>query len=222
MIINNGYFKNEIYIPHAKPEITDDVTTVASDMLDFIEAYSRDCLVKCLGFALFKEFSGQLDPVEANGLKSGADQKWDDLLNGKEYTNTDGKLTEWRGLRYQNNPDGLYDKSLIAEYVYFHYEKDQDDNRVGVGNVKENAKNATMVSKNPKVTAAWRRFFKQTQDNFMDPTFVVKPYGYGIDYYKHGGEKTLYGFINDMNALNPETYKDFDPKIWSNKNQFGI
>ena len=43
MIIDNTYFIDEIYISHAKPSITDDVTQVENDIMNFIDEYSRDC-----------------------------------------------------------------------------------------------------------------------------------------------------------------------------------
>ena len=36
MITKNTYYKNNVYIPHAKPSITSDVTTVSAELEDFI------------------------------------------------------------------------------------------------------------------------------------------------------------------------------------------
>ena len=55
-IVNNTYFKNEIYIAHAKPGIADAVTEVESKVNDFINEYEQDCLIKSLGVLLANEF----------------------------------------------------------------------------------------------------------------------------------------------------------------------
>jgi hypothetical protein len=227
MIIDNTYFKGEIYIPHAKPGITDNVTEIENDILFFIDDYSRQCLVESLGYKLFKEFSAELDSNEANGLKPAADQKWDDLLNGKEYTDTNGVLRNWRGIRYENIKDGGYDRSFLANYVYYFYEKDQNSTRADVGDVKESAKNAMVVSRIPKVNRAWRQFVEQVQGKRVIPTIVTKDYGYssmtGIDWYgADGQEVSMYRFIRDTNLETPDTYEDFLPKKWIQTNELGI
>ena len=226
MIIDNGYFIDEIFIPHAKPSITDDVTAISADMTSFIENYSEEALVKCLGYALFKEFSSELDINAPNGLKVTAATKWNDLLNGKEYTDTSGKLVYWKGIRYKTGE--VYNKSFLADYTYYKYEKSEDDDRTSVGNVKQQAKNADVVSKTPKVVAAWRRFVKAVQGEKPLPTAVVKNFcgrewiG-GIDWYGNQDEYvSLYKFINDSNKLVPDTYANFRPFYFGNINNFGI
>lgn len=226
MIIDNGYFIDEIFIPHAKPSITDDVVAISANMTSFIETYSREALIKCLGYALFKEFSSELDPNAPNGLKATADIKWNELLNGKEYTDPDGNLVYWKGIRHKTG--NVYNKSFLADYTYFFYEKSEDDDRTGTGNVKQQTKNAVVVSKAPKVIAAWRRFVKDVQGEQVIPTFVHKNFcgqewiG-GVDWYGQGShEVSLYKFINDSNKLVPDTYAKFFPFYFTNINQFGI
>lgn len=227
MIINNGYFIDEIFIPHAKPSITDDVTAIDASLTNFIDTYSREALIKCLGYALFKEFSAQLDPNAPNGLIGGAAAKWDELLNGKEYTDANGKLVYWKGIRQKTA--GTYNKSFLADYTYYFYEKSEDDDRTGVGNVKQQAKNADVVSKTPKVIAAWRRFVKDVQGENRIPGVIVKTYkdngycGVGVDWYGQANQEvSLYQFINHSNTVDPLTYKDFTPFYFTNANQFGI
>lgn len=226
MIIDNGYFIDEIFIPHAKPSITDDVTAISADITSFIETYSREALIKCLGYALFKEFSAQLDPNAPNGLISGADAKWNDLLNGKEYTDPAGNLVYWKGIRHKTG--NTYNKSFLADYTYFFYEKSEDDDRTGVGNVKQQAKNADVVSKAPKVIAAWRRFVRDVQGESCVPSLIRHEFLgvrtiYGIDWFgQNSHEVSLYKFINDSNTETPDTYAKFFPFYFTNINQFGI
>jgi len=227
MIIDNAYFIDEIFIPHAKPSVTDSVTDVSQDIVSFIEVYSQEALLKCLGYALFKEFSANLDATKPNGLITSADAKWDRLLNGTEYVDPSGKTVYWKGIRFKSA--GTYNKSFLADYTYYFYEKSDDEDRVGVGNVKQQSKNAVVVSKTPKVVAAWRRFVKAVQGESVQPGITYKGYqryhggiSVGIDYYGQNQEVSLYKFIKDTNATTANTYQSFDPHYFRTINQFGI
>ena len=79
MIIDNTYFKGDIYIPNAKPGITSNVTEVDGEVKDFIYEYAEECLFDCLG-PLFIEFKTKLDSSKENGLIENAEEKWDHLL----------------------------------------------------------------------------------------------------------------------------------------------
>lgn len=225
MIIDNTYFVDEIFLPHAKPSVTDDITAVSNDITSFINTYSEECLNKCLGFALFKEFSSQLDKEQTNGLKTTADDKWNKLLNGTEYTLSDGELVHWKGIRSKTGD--TYNKSFLADYVYYFYEKNDDDDRVGIGNVKQVGKNAVSVSKTPKVISAWRRFFNAVQGGSVFPSIYTMQSnrgvcGLGIDWMQQNQEITLYKFITDTNETTPGTYDKFKPFAFTNANQFDL
>lgn len=220
MILKNEYFIDEIFIPHAKASITDDVTAVGNDILAFIEVYEEEALVKCLGYQLYKEFVNNIDISKSTLIKEDSDLKWDKLLNGTEYTNQSGELVFWKGIRWKSRD--TYNKSFLADYVYYNYEKSNDDDRVGIGNVKQEGNNSTVVSKTPKVIAAWRRFFAAVQGGGIEPSFVQNKHGVGIDWYGSNNQKTLYGFINDMNNISANTYPNFKPHSFYNANQFGI
>jgi len=86
MIIDNTYFIDEIYLPNAKPGITNSIKSVDANLVRLINERTRECLIKCLGFALFSEFAAVLDNTSPDGLLPATAQKWDDLLNGVSYT----------------------------------------------------------------------------------------------------------------------------------------
>jgi len=224
MIINNTYFKADIYLPHAKPNASDGVVEVENEVLDFINEYARDCLFKSLGSVLFYEFIAELDPLQTNGLKVGSVAKWNDLLNGKSYTDSQGNAVVWRGIRYKSI-DSLDDpdRSFLANYVYFHYESNDFITRSDAGTQREQARNAEMVMPTQKVVKAWRKFIKQVQGSVITPKTHVERYGFAVDYYGGGDEEvSLYRFINDSNDLVEDTYEGFNPKSWEDINQFGI
>lgn len=225
MIINNTYFKGELYIPHAKPSITDDVTAVEGDILSFIEEYSRDCLIQCLGIQLFTELDNILDSDQPNGIDLAADDKWDALLNGTSYIDpATGNTVTWRGIRYKTNPIGEYDKSFLANYVYFYYEKHDHITRSDVGNVEENAKNAWNVKPTEKVVHAWSKFVDSVQGKIpRTKTEFHKGMPY-VDYLSSSDhwDISLYKFIDDSNKIQKNTYADFRGRMWGRINSFGL
>jgi len=103
MIIDNTYFIDEIYLPNAKPGITNSIKSVDANLVRLINERTRECLIKCLGFALFSEFVAVLDNTSPDGLLPATAQKWDDLLNGVSYTDPSGNNVVWRGIRQATN-----------------------------------------------------------------------------------------------------------------------
>lgn len=227
-IINNTYFTGEIYLPHAKPGISNPVKDVESKLKNFIEEYVSECLMESLGSLLYYEFEDQLDSTKANGLKAGADAKWNDLLNGKEYINANGDDVVWKGIRWKTSSSGAYNRSFLAYYVYFYYESNDAITRAGAGNMKVRAANAVMDLSHSKSVKAWRKFIKLVQGTSSENPYFVKdgPFGgIGVDYYMQNNnlrDINLYQFINDMNELAEDTYADFTPKCWGNINQLGL
>jgi hypothetical protein len=224
MITNRTYYKNNLYIPHAKPSATADVTTVSAELDSFIEKYERECLIKCLGFQLATALLGELDSTKANGLKDSADAKWDELLNGKSYTDGNGDAVVWRGIRFKEfDTDSNPSRSFLANYVFCNYEQNHDVFRVAVGSVKPKAANAFTVSNAPRVTQAWREMVEMIHGKEWKGQVIVKNIGWGVDYYYDNSEVSLHKFIRDMNDATTDYYPDFKPGYFNPmKNQFGI
>ncbi len=222
-IINNTYFIGEIYLPHAKPSITDGITGVDANVLEFIAEYAEECLIKSLGDNLAPLLFAELDPTETNALKVGADVKWDDLVNGDVYPDPiTGKDVNWKGIRYKNISTGVYNRSFLANYVYFFFEQSDFITRSNTGNVLIESENSSRLDPNIKVVKAWRKFVNQVQGEIDNAAIIVKDYGYGIDWFSGGSNVSMYKFINDINETTPDTYPDFNPKTWERINQFGI
>lgn len=233
MIVRNTYFKNDIYLPHAKVSATDAVKGVESKLDDYIDQYEQDCLFKCFGSRLYTEFIATLDSTEPTFIKTGSDAKWGFLLNGKSYTNSNGDNVIWKGIRQKTISLGVtedadsYDKSFLADYIYFHYESNAHVTRSNAGNVKSKSANAVTVAPTQKVVKAWRKFVELVQGSTTSPYFykesTISLGGLGVDYYQgNGTEVSLYQFIADQNDLVEDTYADFEPKLWGNINQLGM
>ena len=223
MIIDNTYFIGEIYEPHAKPSVTDGITGVDTNMLEFISEYAEDCLVKSLGYDLAALLIAELDPIQSNGLKVTADVKWDDLVNGDIYPDpATGDNVEWKGIRYKNISTGAYNRSFLANYVYFFFEQYDFITKSNTGNVLIESENSSRLDPNIKVVKAWRKFVDVVQGEIDNDAIVVKDYGYGVDWFSGGSKVSLYKFINDINTTTPDTYPDFNPKTWKRINQLGL
>ena len=225
MIIDNTYFKGDIFIHSAKPSITSDSSDIASELVEFIDLYSKDCLRKCLGISLFNEFKAVLDPDSDTGLIENPANKWVELLNGvEEYTDARGKKKFFKGIRYKTSDkeDAEYNKSFLANYVYYFYEEADFIKNTGVGNIKPKAKSAEVVTPRFKVISSWRKFIKDVQGSQQNKEVIHRRFGFGIDHYNNSQESCLYTFIKDMNEIDPDNYKDFEPFIWRNANQFDI
>lgn len=223
MIIDNTYFVGKRYIPHAKPSITDNVTAIAADIKDFIHDYEVECLTKCLGYSLARDFISKLDSTKPNGLIDGADEKWDSLLNGKEYTTPNGDLVKWEGIRQKSPPTNpTYNRSFLTDYVYFWYEKKDHQIRSGSGTQVNRSKNAETILPTDAVTKAMRDFINTVQGRDISPAVIETRFGIGVDWFQGGQPITLYKFINDSNTLTVDTYPNFNPKKWNMPNVFGI
>lgn len=224
-IINKEYFKGEIYIAHAIESVSNNVTGVALDILTFIDKYERDCLIKSLGTVLYLEFFNELDDTALDGLLPGANQKWDDLMNGKTYVNPNGDTVNWRGIRYESvNASGNYDMSFLADYTYFYYQQSQQVS-VGANGFQHNkSKNSEPANPTPKVVAAWQSFLSIVQGvSASSPEVIYGQYGIGIDWKSEGDtDITLKQFIEDSNELIADTYADYNPTCFNEMNEFGL
>lgn len=227
MIIDNTYFKNDIYVPKAKPSIVNDLSALSTDLVSFINEKEAECLIRCLGLPLYLLLLEEIDVSAATKLKPTADPKWNDLLNGvQSYTDPSGNEVNWRGIRYRSSmmQTGQYDKSFIAYYVYWFYEEDEDTTEYIGGHQKNDAKNAETVSSRPKVVKAWNNFVDLVQGKSDSKTIYFKNIGLGVDYYgNNSNEQTsLYKFITDYNELYGDIYPNFKPEKFLRKNNFDI
>ena len=128
-------------------------------------------------------------------IKESADQKWKDLLTGKEYQ-LNGKNYFWRGLIFE---EAGVKKSLIAYYV-FHNCIARGNNNAGIQKEKLAQEMETI-----------KRLYVQSWNDFVDMTVIG-----------NNGLVSLYQFINDMNSITPGTYDNFNPTAFKKMNILSI
>lgn len=105
-----------------------------TDVESFITTYETEYLKKALGYDLWKAFT----------TGNQTDQRWVDLLEGKEFTCGDETM-KWPG--FENSP--------IQNYVFYQYMENDAFNTTLIGGAAPAATNATRVSSEPKMIDAW-------------------------------------------------------------------
>ena len=197
MITSFPYYKADILIKDIQDTAPNSSQTGSGSVLDhFIDKCEHDVLIKCLGYALYKEFQSNLELKEGNityTIKDDADQKWKDLFTGKEYTK-DGVPVCWRGIIFKS---GDLNRSFIANYVFCEYRKSEYYDPREVDN-----KTVRMTPEQEYISS-----YNQFQE------LVVEG---------NNGEVSLYQFIRDMNELDANTYSNFSPTDIEKINLFSI
>ena len=232
MITKNSYFKGELYIPEAKPSISDEVGGEKDAFNFMVEKFEEDCLVKCLGISLFKEFVENIDTEETTLIKAGSDEKWDKLMNGHDYQ-LNNKDYFWKGIRFKTPLiSNEYNRSFLANYIYFFYNSNKHTMTSSTGEKELVTENANNVTPTVKVVKAWNEFVKLVQGKYQHHAYGYGYLGYnnhvvnnhgmlGVDHYSGEEYKTLYEYIRDMNKSSV-VYDNFKPKTWETMNVFNI
>ena len=215
MIIDATYFQSGLlYIPNNK-DISAAPTGAPSSQNElevFIDNYERDLLINALGVPLFNLLTTAMDDLP------NADQKWQDLVNGTDYT-INGKTYRWEGLKGYNK------QSLIAFYVYCQYLRNDESTYTTTGVVQNTAKNATNYSPTGKYIKAWNCFIEQYQKDFnYSPNVIINASGsIGLDYFNNNDSKrSLFQYLTDANELDVTAFPDFEFKVYELENSLGI
>jgi hypothetical protein len=147
MIIDHTYFTKTLSLPQRG-------NTEGQDLIaDFIEINEEIYLKKVLGYDLWKAF---ITGIEGSGTP---DQRWLDLLEGKEFTY----------LSHNYNWDGFetINKTPIANYVYYKWKEDEAIHSTLVGTAVQNVDNNSKVNPVPKMVDAWNRMVDMNRTLWM-------------------------------------------------------
>lgn len=105
-LTNSSYFIGERSIPNTQD------AAIAAALDTFIRKYEKDYLIKSLGYELFKVFIAGLQEVSP-------EQRFIDLLFGKEFTGTDGRLNKWEGLVSVTSEQPTISVELSSNEIFF-------------------------------------------------------------------------------------------------------
>lgn len=218
MLINKAYFNGDISIPNMQ-EVDYDNGSID----DFIDNESRLLLESILGFDLFSELVAYLDLD--GSLEPSAPDKWQKLVYGIAYEvgNTKRKFS---GLLL--NPGSTMPKSLIADYVFYRWLKQNTSQSTGVGEVALEAKNAINVNPTQKLVTVWNRFYRQVGTEHYNrdyPNFCGRVNGtYFVDWYGYRNYYvSLFDFLRDHKDDFPNAMFSLpDDEFHGFKNQLGL
>ncbi len=214
-LIDHTYFSQELNIPNNQEEKTYG-TTNENSFDSYIDRYTIDLLQKALGIALFNEFNSFIQ----NGvLNDSAPAKWKHLVHGAELTINDKKYY-WQGLLVKN---GLFKKSLLANYVYCKWLENDTTQVTGVGEVKGQAINTQNVNSSDRLIRIWNDFVVQYQGGDVHISQPTKTVYKGVlfeDYYfanQQDNNLSLLAFLQ----LSDE-FEEVNPYVFELKNYLGI
>lgn len=209
-IIDGTYFIREYNIPNAN-----ELQTGASIQLtQYIDERVPFVLKQALGFTLFTEL---LTDMTNGVLKTDADQKWKDLVDGVTYTKED-KEYRWNGLIYT---EGTFKNSLLTPFVFYYFLKDNVSQLSGVGEVAGTSKNAESVNSNQRLVTAWNDFVLQYQgEGRFRPHKYMHRGVFVSDYFvnRNSGFVDLITFLSD----NETVYPDAQLTKYDHQNSFGL
>lgn len=132
-LVNQSFFVRDINLPNLTGAGVEEINS-------FIDMYEPECLIKVLGYPLYKLF----------GTESSA--RMTDLLSGAEYIDELGNLQKWKGLVHDTNI------SLIAYYIYYFHQQKNATKTTGVSTAVMKTEASISVSPMDKMIRAWNLF----------------------------------------------------------------
>lgn len=210
-IIDQTYFTRDLSIPNIN-----EMQTEAFDNLNsFVDEYVRQLLRDALGIQIFNELDSYVIGGAFDG--TGAPQYIIDLVNGKEYVNS-GTTYKWSGLI---STQGVFKKSLLANYIYYKWLQSNFSTQSGVGEVTINPQNANLVNPTQKLVSVWNTFLLMYQNmNTCYPSVYYKGHTQVIDWLgiNANTEVSLIQYLND----NDTDFSTATLRVYEYQNQLGI
>lgn len=146
MLIDTSYFQGDLSLG----QITSPAVVASVNL--FIQKYEDDFLVKMLSYPLYKLY-------KAGIIAQVPDQRYLDIRDGVEYEYS-GVTNKWQGLTFGDQ----LKRSPIANYVYWHYIKDNNSFTMGAGEVKPENSTSENVSPKFKMIRAWNEMVHMNRE----------------------------------------------------------
>lgn len=224
-IVNETFFqKGELHIPNNRDmgaRSTNQTATNTSELIVFIDKYERLLLINALGVNLYNDIEDALTkkPFDASSSED-ADQKFIDLINGKDYV-FGSKKYRWEGLK------GFKNDSLIAYYIKSIFLANKESVFTTEGIVKLEPSNGSSFSMNRQFSSVYNQFCYAYQGRHVSRAIrrstVSSSYldnkhiNVCLKSYKRNTIVSLYEYLNDQSD-----FKDFDFKFYRPANVMGI
>ena len=190
----------------------DGVPNSGNEITYFITKYERQLLIYFLGISLYNELQTALQDLP------NAAQKWQDLVNGVDYTK-DNVTYRFDGLK------GNEKDSLLAYYVFCEYLKNDNDYYSTVGTTKSMAKDGVNVTSTRRYLEAWYEFINKYQNECGtdEPIYYVSNgVVVGIDYHANMDRKNKLVSLETYLKDHETEFEGYDFQRFNNKNTLGI
>jgi hypothetical protein len=125
-------------------------------------------LTYMLGYSLFSQLHTAYIDLETN--ETPLPKRWFDLVNGVEFTDSLGRLNQWLGfIKIGTSP--------IANYIYYHWQKNRVTQTTGTGEQASKLANNTAVSPDDKMINAWNDMvnWNTTLHDFLTQNKTIYP-----------------------------------------------
>lgn len=198
--IDSSYFILEINVPNAGTQ-NPALMGATNELQQFIEKYESKYLSEVLGYEMYKDFLANIQL-----------QKYKDLLDGVEFTDSLGRLNKWCGFV---NSEKV---SPIANYVYVKLLSHRVSSLSGVGLVGTNTENSVRVDPSFLMT--------MVHNEMVEMNIVLHNYllTRQTDYRYYTGLQfppiSLVG--NDIYSSMPNNLKIGNKDFFTFRNRFGI
>lgn len=220
-IINASDFK----FPFEIPNTTEAISSSGDQLNLLIDVSARLCLQDALGFELFDSLDGDIVDGE---LKPDADPRWDDFVNGKEYTSR-GKTMKWPGLKAKYGDNNL---SVLVSYAYYNWISETYTKLNGVGQGTGKAKNVVQTNHIPKAVEAWNGFLMLYQGDYFteNPKALFDYYYFRAPYFYRGYlhnscmNRNRSGYVSMLRYLydNKDVYPEPRLEVHELQNSLGL
>lgn len=165
-LIDVKYFIGPINIPNAGTG-----GPLDSQLKYFIQNMEVKFLRSALGIPLYNAFTvalglnadGDYDKVTDGLADVSVEQRFKDLLNGKEYTDMSNRTQKWMGFISLSDGSRPFIQSPIAHYVYFYFMRENANPTTTIGVVQPSAENSLVVSPRQKLSTVWNQMREQIE-----------------------------------------------------------
>jgi hypothetical protein len=144
-LIDISYFVGNLNIPNSGD------SAIAETINWFINKHEPYFLQKLFGQKLYASY-----------LQDNTTNRFKDIIDGKDYTDLNGYAKHWKGLIEVLVPNTIPQtkQSIIANYVYYWYQRTYSTQTFGVNEARPNAENATKANARQKVLTAWNEMIE--------------------------------------------------------------
>ena len=191
-LIDGTYFARDLQLPKSQRGV------------DIIDSWGETEPIAVLKGALNRDLFDDFDSNVTAGVYVPGVTKWDNLVNGLDYT-YQGKDYRWDGLLRQ---EGSFKFSLLADYTWCEWLRHSLSRQSGVGEVKGNAANSVNVNSTSTFVNIWNRFVLAYQGReSLTPRVYIKR---GVPFYDYFNSEGSYVSLIDFLKHNKTDYEDAD------------